>query len=175
MATNEDLQQELDTLRRELRQLRGRIERLPEPQAEPGRTLSRRNLLRVAPIAAVGSAMAVMSAGPAAAAEGDPVLQAKQNDAGASKTTTITGGTDLPVEGVPAGSPAAVAYTGGLSGDWLETSGVAVGLDTGAALSVGASYLRGLAAHFAGPGVPTSHGQSGADAVLIDCTGPGSH
>jgi hypothetical protein len=49
--------------------------------------LSRRNLLRAAPIAAIGGAVTAMSASPAAAAPPPPVLLGKDNDAGNAVTS----------------------------------------------------------------------------------------
>jgi hypothetical protein len=108
MATNEELQDQLDAVREELRQLRQQLS-TPAPTEEPHGVLTRRNLLRAAPVAAIGGAIAAMSATPAAAAVGNPVLLGKSNTAPGA-TTAISGGAD----GVPA-----VQYQGGLTGDWL--------------------------------------------------------
>src|SRR5438309_1791440 len=94
VATNEELQNELAALREEMRQGRADLAATrTAPVASEPRLLSRRNLLRAAPAAAVGGAFVAMSAAPAAAATGDPVLLGKPNDAGAGKTTTVLGGT----------------------------------------------------------------------------------
>ncbi|MDT5049735.1 MAG: hypothetical protein QOG75_5633 [Mycobacterium sp.] len=111
MTTNEELQQQLDAMREEVRQLREQLLSAPAPAEESRGVMTRRNLLRAAPIAAIGGAVAAMSASPAAAAVGNPVLLGKSNTA-AGATTEISGG---------AGSDAApaLAYQGGLTGDWL--------------------------------------------------------
>ncbi len=84
MATMDELAQELRRLRDEVRVLRDQV----EPPAAPQRkVLSRRNLLRAAPIAAIGGAVTAMSASPAAAAPPPPVLLGRDNDAGQALTS----------------------------------------------------------------------------------------
>ena len=84
MATMDELAQELQRLQDEVRVLRAQVS--PEPQAER-RVLTRRNLLRAAPIAAIGGAVTAMSAAPAAADPPPPVLLGEDNDAGAALTS----------------------------------------------------------------------------------------
>jgi hypothetical protein len=173
MATLEELQRELDALRHEVRLLR---EQSAEPATDDGpRILSRRNLLRAAPLVAVGTAVAAMSASPAAAAVGDPVVIGHSN-VGGSSTTTLTAGTPPPGLGepTPSGSAPALSVSGGLKGDWFEADGIAVGTDAGAALVVGADFLFGNAAIFHGAPLPVLHGEQGVDAVLIDAIGDGT-
>jgi hypothetical protein len=86
MATNEELQQQLDEMRTEMAALRRRLQ---QPAGEAPRLLSRRNLLRAAPVAAVGGAVAALSASPAAAATGQPLLLGKFNSATGSDETHI--------------------------------------------------------------------------------------
>lgn len=110
MATNEELQAQLDAIREDMRRLQEQL----APASDGGRPrtgLSRRTLLRAAPVAAVGGALAAMSASPAAATAGNPVLLGRANDSG-SATTSITGG------GGTLDAPA-VSYHGGVTGDWL--------------------------------------------------------
>jgi hypothetical protein len=85
MATNDELQEQLDALREEMRLLRTRVRSMePEHEDPPGTLLTRRNLLRAAPIAAVGGAVAAMSARPAAAATGQPLVLGQSNHADAT-------------------------------------------------------------------------------------------
>jgi hypothetical protein len=82
MATNEELQEQLDSLREEMRLLRAELRPDDSAEAEAPRGLmSRRNLLRAAPIAAIGGAIAAMSATPAAAATGGPFVLGQGNHA----------------------------------------------------------------------------------------------
>ena len=171
MTTYEELQAQLDSLTAEVAALRGSA---GASEAEvPARVLSRRNLLRAAPIAAIGGAVAAMAATPAAAAVGDPVLIGHSN-VGAGSTTTLTGGTPNTGPGVPEASTPALNVIGGIAGDWLEISGVDIGTTDGAALTVSASYEYGDAAHFSGPSLPVLHGLEGGNAVLIDAIGDGT-
>ncbi|MDT5049734.1 MAG: hypothetical protein QOG75_5632 [Mycobacterium sp.] len=96
MASNEELQQQLDTMRAEMAELRQQIEGRPEPP-EPPRLLSRRNLLRAAPVAAAGGVIAAMSASPAAATTGQPLLLGQYNSATGSDETHLE--TPLSVDG----------------------------------------------------------------------------
>lgn len=84
MATMDELTQQLQRLQDEVRVLRAQV--APPAPAEP-RVLSRRNLLRAAPIAAIGGAVTAMSATPAAAAPPPAVLLGKDNDAGQALTS----------------------------------------------------------------------------------------
>jgi hypothetical protein len=86
MATNEELQQQLDEMRTEMAQLR---RQLRQPEAEGPRLLSRRNLLRAAPVAAVGGAVAALAASPAAATTGQPLLLGQYNSATGSDETHL--------------------------------------------------------------------------------------
>jgi hypothetical protein len=99
MATIEELQQELQKLQDEVRVLSARIETEAAEPSASGRFVSRRNLLRAAPIAAIGGAVAAMTASPAAATAGQPVLLGRDNDAGFGAdgplTTTIESPLDL--------------------------------------------------------------------------------
>jgi hypothetical protein len=173
MATNEELQEQLDLLRQEVQRLRADV--APAAEDQSSRVLSRRNLLRAAPLVAVGSAVAAMSASPAAAAVGDPVVIGHSN-VGGSSTTTLTAGTPPPGVGepTPTGSAPALNVTGGVTTDWFEADGIAVGTDAGAAVVVGASFLFGNAAIFHGAPLPVLHGEQGADGVLIDAIGDGT-
>lgn len=173
MTTYEDLQAQLDSLTAEVAALRSSAGATAAQAEVPARVLSRRNLLRAAPIAAIGGAVAAMAATPAAAAVGDPVLIGHSN-VGAGSTTTLSGGTPAPDAGVPEDSSPALAVVGGIVGDWLEVSGVDIGSSDGAALTVSASYLLGDAAHFSGPDLPVLHGIAGGSAVLIDAMGAGT-
>src|SRR3954466_11985259 len=77
LTMSEELIQELQSLRDEVARLREQV----EPRGDHG--VSRRHLLRAAPVFALGGALAaVASASPAAAAVGDPVLQGKPNHFG---------------------------------------------------------------------------------------------
>jgi hypothetical protein len=175
MSIIEELQQELAALRSEVAQLRAHT--LAQVTAEPGnKILSRRNLLRAAPVAAIGAGIAAMSATSAAAAAGQPILLAGTNAAGAGKTTTVTGGTSRVIDnhGVAAGAPAAVAVVGGVSTDWANVSGVAIASDATAQLVVQGDYQQAYAATFQGGPVGGNHTSEGADAVLISATGPGT-
>jgi hypothetical protein len=166
----------IDELEDELRSLRAELQELKPVQAEAAearRVMSRRNLLRAAPVVAVGGALAAMSAGPASAAVGDPVLQGKVNNAGTS-TTTLNGGTPWVPGGVNAAEPPALSVSGGILGDWMALEGVEIGSTAGAALFVQGSDLQGLAATFSGAAVPVSHGTSGGGAVLVEAMGPGT-
>jgi hypothetical protein len=170
MATNEELQQQLDAMREEVRQLREQLLTAAAPADEPRGVITRRNLLRAAPIAAIGGAVAAMSASPAAAATGDPVVLGHANDAG-SATTSISGGD------ATAGSPA-VGVRGGISADWLAaggstTDGVELGVgDTGPVLRAH-SLDRRYAAEFIGL-VAGYLNANGHDVVHVSTEGPGT-
>jgi hypothetical protein len=84
MSSNEELQQQLDVLREEIRQLRQRLATAPALGEDRPRVLTRRNLLRTAPVVALGGALAAMAAAPAAAATGGPLLLGKPNHADAT-------------------------------------------------------------------------------------------
>jgi hypothetical protein len=170
MTSIEELQAELQSLREEVRRLHVRPE---QPVDQSPRIMSRRNLLRAAPVVAVGGALAAMSAGPAAASVGDPVLQGKVNNAGSGKTTTIKGGTPWTLGGVPESSVAAVDCDGGVEADWVRSAGVEIGTNEGAALYVNAPYMSGYAAHFLGGPIPEGDEVQGESVVLIEGTGPG--
>ena len=172
VATNEELLGQLEALRAEVDRLRQAVNGTPA-EGTPTRVLSRRNLLRAAPIAAIGGAVAAMAATPAAAAVGDPVLIGHAN-VGAGSTTQLTGGTPAGQGGVPTTSAPAAEVVGGLATDWLESAGVIIGSNIGAALNVDASFLLGPAASFHGAAAPILHGDQGIDAVHIDATGDGT-
>jgi hypothetical protein len=169
MATNEELQQQLDALREEVRRLHG------QPGAPDGAgTLSRRALLRAAPVAAVGGVVATLVSQPAAAATGDPVLLGRTNNAGNGATTTLNGGT--PGSGVAPGATPSVRVGGGLAGDWLAVAGVTAGVGTDAQLQVAGDLRRaGLAAQFLGGAASgTTNAQAGGDCVRVQVLGPGT-
>src|SRR3954466_10323673 len=68
MPTNKELQDELQSLRDEVRQLRAHLGAAePTAKASEPRLMSRRTLLRAAPVVAAGGALAAMAASPAAA------------------------------------------------------------------------------------------------------------
>jgi hypothetical protein len=167
MPTNEELQQQLDAMREEVRQLRERLLPAPAPAEEPRGVITRRNLLRAAPIAAIGGAVAAMSASPAAAAVGNPVLLGKSNTA-AGATTAISGGGTV-------GTPA-VSYQGGLTGDWLA---VGYGPNTlMTAVNDGDPLMRtftldSYAAEFVAGAAPFI-AAGGHDLVHVQAFGPGS-
>ncbi|BEP16189.1 hypothetical protein acdb102_45000 [Acidothermaceae bacterium B102] len=81
MASNDELQEQLDALREEMRLLRSHVQ--PEPEGPRRAVLTRRNLLRAAPIAAIGGVVTAMSATPAAAATGQPLVLGQSNHADA--------------------------------------------------------------------------------------------
>jgi hypothetical protein len=85
MATNEELQRQLDALQAEVRLLRTHL-RSSEPVHEDPQPslLTRRGLLRAAPIAGIGVAVAAMSTTPAAAATGQPFVLGQDNHADAT-------------------------------------------------------------------------------------------
>jgi hypothetical protein len=98
MATMDELAQELQRLRDEVRGLQARMQ--TQTAADPSssnRVLSRRNLLRAAPIAAIGGAVVAMSAAPAAATVGAPLLLGKDNDAGSDADGPVTTTLESPV------------------------------------------------------------------------------
>jgi hypothetical protein len=97
VATIEELQQELQRLQDEVRGLSARIESEAARPSAGGRFVSRRNLLRAAPIAAIGGAVAAMSASPAAATPGQPVLLGQDNDAGSGAEGPLTTTIESPV------------------------------------------------------------------------------
>jgi hypothetical protein len=175
MTTNEELQQQLDTMRHEMAQLRQQLSSAvaATDTGEGGsgegehRVLSRRNLLRAAPIAAIGGAVAAMSASPAAAAVGGPVLLGKSNSAPGA-TTSIAGG----ATGVPA-----VGVNGGVVADSLgvgdpDFDGVEIGVADGPAVI----YAHGedkFAAQFVAF-VAGYQAAGGHDVVGVNSTGPGN-
>lgn len=196
MPTNEELQRELVELREEMRQMRAALAASQAPTASEPRLLSRRNLLRAAPVAAVGGAIAAMSATPAAAATGDPVLLGQVNDAGSGKMTQLSGGTYVanptgPPSPVTTDDSPALSVHGGLSTDWLAASGLSVGVQSGrgAYLYVAPENNSpgqdvGIVASFNPPFGNYPHYQGTADAVEATVTGaiaysawvsPGTH
>jgi hypothetical protein len=177
MASIDELQAQVESLREELTRMREHLARtqlLPVESRPASQLLSRRNLLRAAPMVAAGGALAALSASPAAAAVGDPVLQGKTNNAGAGKTTKIKGGTPYQHGGVDRNSPVAIECDGGMQVDWLRSNGVIIGAQEGAGLYVEAPAYAGLAARFVGgPGSIGSGDEiSGVDVVTIDGIGP---
>ena len=92
VASIEELQQELGRLREDMAAMRAQVALTPTligDAHEPRRVLSRRNLLRAAPIAALGGALATMVASPAAAATGDPLLLGESNAADTHPDGTV--------------------------------------------------------------------------------------
>ena len=197
MPTNEELQNELAELREEMRQIRAALvaHQVPTVAGEP-RLLSRRNLLRAAPVAAVGGAIAAMSATPAAAATGDPVLLGQINDAGSGNMTQVSGGTYIanptgPPPPVTKDDSAALSVHGGLGTDWFSASGFSVGVQSGRGAYVYVAPENnspgqdvGIVASFNPPFGNYPHYQGTADAVEATVTGgiayrawvsPGSH
>ena len=184
MPTNDELQDELAELREEMRQLRATFaaNQAPKGEAEP-RLLSRRNLLRAAPVAAVGGAIAAMSATPAAAATGDPVLLGKTNDAGVGKTTVISGGNEVlnptgPPPPTTSNDPAALVVEGGFATDWLSAAGLTMNVanDQGASLLVAPQNNSpgqsvSLVAAFKAPLSNYPHENDTSDGVAINCIG----
>ncbi len=174
MTTNDELQEELASVREELALLRAAMSGLQaqSPAVEP-RLLSRRNLLRVAPVAAVGGALAAMSAGPAAAATGDPVLLGKDNDAGSGKVTIMRGGTYVahptgPPPPVTSSDAPALSAIGGLATDWFAADGLTWMVDgNGAYLAVApqADFPTGSVASFVAPMVNEVHWYASIDGV----------
>lgn len=175
MTTNEELQGELQALRDEVARLRhlvGADAAAPAADPAPARLVSRRNLLRAAPVVAAGGVVAAMAASPAAAAVGDAVIQGEVNDAGSS-TTMLKGGTPWDFGGIDTSQPSAFTVDGGIKGDWINLQGISVGGNQGAALYVAGDFLQGDAAFFAGAPVPINHGETGATAVGVSAMGPG--
>lgn len=85
VATNDELQEQLNALQEEVQLLRSQVGSTePESEDRPRTLLSRRNLLRAAPIAALGGAVAAMSATPADAATGQPLVLGQNNHADAT-------------------------------------------------------------------------------------------
>ena len=84
MATMDELAAELQRLQEEVRVLRAQVATPPTAERT---VLTRRNLLRAAPIAAIGGAMTAMTASPVAAALPPPVLLGRDNDAGPALTS----------------------------------------------------------------------------------------
>jgi hypothetical protein len=184
MATNEELHGELADLREELRQLRAALASTQTaPEAVEGKLLSRRNLLRAAPVAAVGGAIAAMSASPAAAATGDPVLLGKSNDAGVGKTTTISGGNEVlnptgPPPPTTSSDAPALSVAGGFSPDWISAPGLALNVenDQGAALLVAPQndspgQSVGVVAAFNAPLSNYPHENDTSDGIAVSCIG----
>jgi hypothetical protein len=183
MPTNDELQRELAELRDEMRQLRAALAASQAPATTEPRMLSRRNLLRAAPVAAMGGAIAAMSATPAAAATGDAVLLGTSNDAGAGKTTGIVGGNRVlnptaPPPPTTASDSPALSVWGGLSTDWFSASGLILGVQNnrGAALhaapqnnSPGQSV--GIVASFEAPFSNEIHYFGTSDGLEVMCQG----
>jgi hypothetical protein len=111
MSTIEELEAQLASLRAEVQAMRAST--TPPPAPTVGRVLTRRNLLRAAPVAAVGAGIAALSVGTAAASPGDPLLIGESNDAGTAGTT-LSGGS-------------AVGFTLELDGPGLLAHGLDVG------------------------------------------------
>lgn len=183
MSTNEELLAELAELRAKVDRMEAAL--TAAPAARPERqVLSRRNLLRAAPIAAVGAGIAALSATPAAAATGSPVLLGESNDAGAAATTTVTGGTnyqaggdnaDYYVAGIPIGSAPALAVTGGMVGDWLATNDMTVGQQSYACVTIRPSEaLPGLYVKGGDNSGEQPHVNREASAAIFENIGPGA-
>jgi hypothetical protein len=171
MATIEELQAEVKALRDQLNRMCERV--VPADQgASASRVLSRRNLLRAAPVVAAGGAIAALSASPAAAGVGDPVLLGKVNHAGSGNTTKVTGGTPWKLGGVDEQAKVAVECDGGMDVDWLRSNGVQIGTQQDAALHVNPPYLSGLAARFVGEPDPQGNATLGIDVVSIEGVAP---
>jgi hypothetical protein len=100
MATIEELQAELALLREQVSRLT--VALLPPKQEK--RVLTRRNLLRAAPVAAISAGIAARSASPASAAVGGAVLLGKVNNASTSTTTLDGGTTNVPALAVNGGA-----------------------------------------------------------------------
>ena len=166
----EALQAQLDVMRDELGRLR---EQLAGSAAAPGSAstvLTRRNLLRAAPVVAVGGALAAIATSPAAAAAGNPVVLGQANTSG-SATTSITGGQKSP-------DAPAVSYSGGVVGDWLLLGNPLGGNQVQSATTDGDPLLRTFsldcyAAEFvAGAGNALASG--GHDLLHVQAFGPGN-
>lgn len=166
MPTNQELQDELQALRDEVRQLRGQLAG-PAPTATPDapRLLTRRNLLRAAPVVAAGGALAAMSAAPAAAAVGQPLLLGEDNQAGTA-STFLTGGNPSVLE-------PALGVTGGIDTDSLNTPGVSMPGSSGEALLVSGSP-DGPAMTINGGATFGGGEEIGTDAFRVTGIGPGT-
>src|SRR4051794_35367180 len=144
MATNEQLQAQLDALHEEMRELRAQLAGAgtrTESAAEPAGLMSRRHLLRAAPVVALGGAVAALVAAPAtpaAAATGDPLLLGENNHAGATTELdsaltldgplTVNNGMwadaiTLPGINLNSGGPAAVTIQQMAGGTSLDVAG----------------------------------------------------
>ncbi|MDX6206651.1 MAG: hypothetical protein QOF39_2708 [Frankiales bacterium] len=154
MATNEELQQQLDAVREEMRQLRAQLR--GSAPAGTARVLTRRNLLRAAPVAALGGALTAMAASPAAAATGQPLLLGRDNTAGSDTTTlesplTLNGrvwaaGISLTGIALNTNGSASVAIQNLAGGTSLDVSGGFAEGQTGDAIHAGASGAVAVAA-----------------------------
>jgi hypothetical protein len=178
VSSVEELQAELAELRAEMRQLRATVGHV-QGSLEP-KVLSRRSLLRAAPVVALGSGLAAMSTTPAAATVGQPVLLGKVNDAGAATVTTVSGGTVAGAadpESVFAGSPPALACAGGLVSDWMQATLLHSGTlsVSPGTLPPGSSQATSIppAATLTGGRYYDSQTRSGGDGLRIDLQGPG--
>ena len=169
MPTNEELQQELHAMRAELGQLRTALTAQAVAE-EPNRVLSRRNLLRAAPMVAVGGAIAAMSASPAAASPGNPLILGASNSA-ASLTTTLSGGTDsipaLAVEGGVTATDLAVS-------DDFKSMTISDDFQDGARISGIPLEGQGAAFTVIGYVQPGGMEANGWDAVLVEGRGGGN-
>jgi hypothetical protein len=114
MASNDELQQELAALRAEMRVLRAQLTAREEPLEAPSRLLSRRNLLRAAPVAAIGAGIAAISASPAAAADGDAIIIGETN----------TGTSSTILEASLSGGNVALIVDGGIATDILSAGNI---------------------------------------------------
>jgi hypothetical protein len=175
LSVNDELRQELDVLRAELTALRAQFTPI-DASGHRIRALSRRNLLRAAPVAALSAGIAALAAAPATASSGQPVLQGKVNNDG-SGTTTLTGGTPYNFDNGGNSLPAspALAVNGGLTGDWATFQGIEIGGDQGAAFYCEAGFHQGYAAEFIGEALDAgNHATEGGPGVRISVTGPGT-
>ncbi|BEP16201.1 hypothetical protein acdb102_45120 [Acidothermaceae bacterium B102] len=157
MATIEELETQLSALREELNALRS----TPTAGSSHGRVLSRRNLLRAAPVAAVGVGIAALSSGTATAAQGDPLLLGESNDSGTTGTS-LSGGS-------------ASGFTLELDGPGLQAHGLDVG---GLNVTDEQTVLNGPPAG-GGPGLqlnaPVQFGAEGSNGLDgLDVLGQGS-
>lgn len=88
--SEQDVFEELRALRREVAELRAQIPPAESTVPRQDVGLSRRNLLRAAPAAALGGAVAMIAgAAPASAMPGQPVLMGVVNNADATSTSLL--------------------------------------------------------------------------------------
>lgn len=166
MPTNQELRDELQSLRDEVRQLRAHLSAaVPTAKPTEARLMSRRNLLRAAPVVAAGGAIAAMSAAPAAAAVGQPLLLGKNNTAGTS-ITSLTGGDPSTLE-------PAFDVSGGINTDSITVLGVSMPGPSGESLSVSGSP-NGPAVTISGGATFGGGEEIGTDVVAITGIGPGT-